>query len=478
MFRVRGRVISRLPAVMLMSGALMAGSFTVAGAAAAQDGASGAVGATAELQPGLLHHGEVVVDGVSHPGGLFTLSTAQGDLYTYCIDFGHSTKPNSSYQESDWGGTSLATNPDAGKIKWILENSYPTKTVAAVATAAGISGDLTEDDAAAGTQAAIWHFSDGKNAVPKDAEAATLTSYLEAHAAAQDEPQGSLELSPQAVSGRSGELVGPVTIATNSDAVELKLDSAAAKAGVLLVDKNGKELTGQVGNGTEVYFSVPNAAPAGQATLTASASTEVPVGRVFTSLGYTAEDHSQTMILAGSQRVDVSAAATAAWSPKKGPIPAVTAAEDCSNGSVVVTVANNGDEDFTFTVNGSEVTVKPGGTENVPVKVAEDKPYDIKVTGANGFSKEFKGVLDCKTSSSTGGTGTGTGGNSPSPAASTSTSPSPGSSTSPAAATGGDLAETGSSSATPMIAAVAGGLVVLGGGLVFMLRKRRSSHSA
>ncbi|MGY1438098.1 LAETG motif-containing sortase-dependent surface protein [Streptomyces reniochalinae] len=42
---------------------------------------------------------------------------------------------------------------------------------------------------------------------------------------------------------------------------------------------------------------------------------------------------------------------------------------------------------------------------------------------------------------------------------------------------GEDLAETGSSSNTPMIAGIAAAVVVAGGGLVFFARKRRSSHS-
>ncbi|MFF8286153.1 LAETG motif-containing sortase-dependent surface protein [Streptomyces albus] len=42
---------------------------------------------------------------------------------------------------------------------------------------------------------------------------------------------------------------------------------------------------------------------------------------------------------------------------------------------------------------------------------------------------------------------------------------------------GEDLAETGSSSNTPMIAGIAAAVVVVGGGLVVFARKRRSSHS-
>jgi TQXA domain-containing protein/LPXTG-motif cell wall-anchored protein len=448
---------------MLASGMAIGGGFAAAGGAAADEAPSGvgAGGATATLQPGLKQSGKVEIDGHSYAAGLFTLRTAQGgEIYTYCIDLHHHTKPKAEYQESDWGATSLAAKPEsAGKIKWILENAYPTKSAQAAAQAAGISDGLTDGDAAAGTQAAIWHFSDGVQATPEDPEAAKLAEYLVAQAKNQQEPEPSLQLSPQAVSGKSGELAGPVTLNTNANAAALVLDGEAAKAGVKLTGKDGKELPATVGNGTDVYFSVPAGAAAGEAKLTATATTEVPVGRAFTSVGYTEADHSQTMILAGSHNVQVSAEASASWSNAKGPIPAAEAEERCSDSTVVVTVANNGDQDFVGTVNGESVTVKPGASQSVPVKVGEDQAYTIKVAGSNGFSEEFRGVLDCRTAT--------VGDSSPAPSQSASTGSGTDDSTG-----GDDLAETGSSSATPVIAAVAGGLVVVGGGLVFLLRKR------
>lgn len=502
MFRVRGRVISRSCAVMLASGAMVAGSFAVSGAAVADDGA-GDAGATATLGSGLFG-GAVMVDGERISGGLFTLKTDQGEkIQTYCIDFGHATKARAKYQETGWDSTSLATNDDAGKIKWILENAYPTKSVEAIAQAAGIQSSprhrFTPRDAAAGTQAAIWHFSDGKDAQPVDKEANALTKYLVANAVSVQEPKPSLELAPAAVSGKSGDLLGPVNVTSNATA-QLNLDDAAAKSGVKLVDKDGKDLS-EASNGSAVYFSVPAGAAPGTATMTAEATTQVPIGRAFTSLGYTPEKHSQTMILAGSGTVKVSATAVADWA-KKGAIPAAEVREDCENSKVVVTVANNGDDTFTGTVGDQSITVKPGEKQEVGVTVAEDAKYSIEVKGSNGFTKTFEGVLDCKTESTVGGTTTGGSTPSASPSTAPSTAPSvaPSSSQSTGATgttgttgttgattgdtgtagttagtTGGNLAETGSSSATPMIAGAAAVLVGLGGGLVFLLRKRRSS---
>ena len=73
------------------------------------------------------------------------------------------TQRDAKYQETAWSGTSLGTNKDAGKIRWILQNSYPqVNDLAALAAKAGVQGGLTEQDAAAGTQVAIWRYSDAR----------------------------------------------------------------------------------------------------------------------------------------------------------------------------------------------------------------------------------------------------------------------------------------------------------------------------
>ncbi len=78
-----------------------------------------------------------------------------------------------------WSGTSLGTNKDAGRIRWILQNSYPqVNDLAALARRAGTSG-LTEQDAAAGTQVAIWRYSDGAKVDAVDPQAEKLADYLE-----------------------------------------------------------------------------------------------------------------------------------------------------------------------------------------------------------------------------------------------------------------------------------------------------------
>ncbi|AUY49534.1 Cys-Gln thioester bond-forming surface protein [Streptomyces sp. CB01881] len=477
---------------MLTTSLALGGSLFAAGAAVAAD-APGA-GVSAVLQPKMVSE-EVIVDGQGVQGGLFTLKTENGEIQTYCIDFGHPVNTNAGvkYQESDWKSSSLGGKdkaPAAAKIRWILENSYPQVTdLVKLAKDAGVQGELTKEDAAAGTQAAIWKFSDDKNAVPTDPQAKQLRDYLvsDKNKGIAAEPKPSLSLTPDAVAGKPGNKLGPFTV--NSSASEVKLSVAGDAADkVKLVDKDGKPvtgLTGPIAKDTQVFLDVPAGTPDGAATVTANADTVVPSGRVFLSKGYTAAEHSQTMILAGSTKLSVKDAAKAAWKQGKGALVESAAQVECDANGVRVSVANTGDEAANVTVTpGKAVTVQPGKVESVVVPVAEDAAYDITVTGPNGFSKQFKGVLDCKVATGTTPTGTPSAGpttaapTTPAPtgtpsagATTTAAKPAP-VATSPAPGATGGLAQTGGNDATPVIAAVAGALVVAGGAAVFVLRRR------
>ncbi|MDK0519515.1 LAETG motif-containing sortase-dependent surface protein [Streptomyces sp. ML-6] len=461
----RRRGMTRLAASVVASGLVMAGVLVGAGSAVADETPQHQGGASAVLD-GLKTYDRAVLhaDGKNQelPAGLFEMTVdGGGKLKTYCIDIHNPTQDRAKYLETPWDQTSLNTNKNAGKIRWILEHSYPqVDDLAALAKAAG-TGPLTEKTAAAGTQVAIWRYSDDVEVEALDGQAEKLADWLEKSAVAQAEPKASLALDPAAVSGKSGEKLGPITVRTNAGQVSVTPPADAA-SGVKVTDKSGKPVT-TAANGAELYFDVPAGAADGTASLTVQATTSVPVGRAFAGV-----TKSQTMILAGSSESTVSATATGTWA-KKGAIPAVSAKKNCAKGGVDVTASNEGDEAFTFELAGAKHTIEAGKSETVTVPVAEDQAYDFTITGPGGFSKTFKGVLDCKTSgSTTGGTDTQTGGEKPAPA------------TSGSSATGGsgDLAETGGSSATPVIAGVAIALVVVGGGAVFLLRKRKTQASA
>ncbi|MFJ8491118.1 Cys-Gln thioester bond-forming surface protein [Streptomyces sp. NPDC094038] len=454
--------MARLGAATLVSGLVAAVVLTGAGRAAADDGtAQNQSGATATMN-GLKTYGEAVVHGDSGDeqvaAGLFEMSVdGGGTLQTYCVDLHNPAQRDAKYQETAWSGTSLGANKNAGGIRWILQNSYPqVNDLAELARKAG-AGSLTEQDAAAGTQVAIWRFSDGADVDAVDPQAEKLADYLEKNARGQNEPQASLSLSPPAVSGRPGGLLGPVTVHTNARTVTVVPPSDAALSGVRITDKAGKPVT-TAQDGTELYFEVPDDAADGSAELTVQASTTVPVGRAFTS-----GSRSQTQILAGSSESTVAATANATWAAQ-GAIPALSAEKNCARGGVDITAANTGDKPFTFELVSTEYSIPADTSRTVTVPLQEDQAYDFTITGPNGLERRFTGVLDCKTQGSDAGLAT-----------QTLSEPSP-------ASVGGtasdvNLAATGGDSATGVITGVAIGLVVIGGAVLVILRQRENQQT-
>jgi TQXA domain-containing protein/LPXTG-motif cell wall-anchored protein len=469
MFSVRRRGVARLAAATVVSGLVAAGAIAVAGPAAADEGLDGTGGATATLGKLTTFDTVEIAGKGTVSAGLFEMQvTPGGALQTYCIDLYTGAKTGQEYKEVGWDQSSLHNNDNAGKIRWILQNSYPqVDKLDELASKVGAKS-LTKETAAAATQAAIWHFSDKVDAKPVNEDAQKLTEYLEKEAVNLAEPKASLSLTPASLAGKSGERLGPVTVDTNAASAAVSL-APGAPAGVKLVDKDGKVVS-SVTNGAKVYFDVPAGTPDGSAELKIQADTTVPIGRAFVST----KVKSQTLILAGTSTSSVSAKATATWATK-GAIPAVTAEKNCAKGGLDITASNEGDEDFTFELKGLEYTIGAGKSKTVTVPLAEDQAYDFTIKGPNGFEKTFKGVLDCKTAT-------------PGPLPSETPSTSPSNEPAPATAGGstggsttgttsgeGDLAETGSSNATPMIAGIAAVLVLLGGGAVFFLRKKKTA---
>ncbi|MFE6400438.1 LAETG motif-containing sortase-dependent surface protein [Streptomyces alboflavus] len=483
----RGRGAARVAAATVASGLVVAGVTVTAPAAAAVDAPQQRGGASATLG-GLKTYGQAVVreDGESQriPAGLFEMSVDNGGtLQTYCIDLHNPTQKDAKYQETPWSGTSLNGNAHAGKIRWILQHSYPrVNNLAQLARQSG-AGTLTEKSAAAGTQVAIWRYSEslgkgksrtadtaggpsaaGEAAKPRrtrveavDPRAEKLADYLERSARNSPEPKASLTLEPAAVSGNAGKRLGPVTVRTDAESVTVTPPADSA-SGVKIVGKDGKKVK-TARDGSRLFFDVPKGTPDGTAALEVQAATTVPVGRAFTS-----ETRSQTQILAGSSESTVSAGATAHWA-EKGAIPALSAEKNCAKNGVDITASNKGDAAFTFSLMRFKHTIKAGERRTVTIPLQEDQPYDFTIVGPGGFEKRFKGVLDCRTE----GSAVAVGGKAqpasdPSPASAGGTSG------------GGDLAETGGSNATPLIAAIAVVLVVVGGGAVFFLRRKNPAE--
>ncbi|EGX55824.1 hypothetical protein SZN_30954 [Streptomyces zinciresistens K42] len=460
---VRGRGATRFATATLVSGLAAASVAFGAGTAAADGEAWNQGGASATLG-GLKTYGAAVVRADSGDqqisAGLFEMSVdGGGTLQTYCVDVHNPTQRDARYRETPWSATSLGANKDAGKIRWILQNSYPqVNDLAALARRAGVKGGLTEQDAAAGTQVAIWRYSDEVTVDAVDPQAEQLADYLAKSARNLPEPQPSLRLDPPAVSGTPGGRLGPVTVRTNAAGATVTPPADAVTSGVRIVDRDGKAVTSAV-NGSRVYFEVPEGAAAGQAALTVQASTTVPVGRAFAS-----ESRSQTQILAGSSESTVSAKASATWA-KTGAIPALSATENCDKGGVDITAANAGTAPFGFGLLGIRYSIAAGESRTVTVPLQEDQAYDFTIQGPGGFEKRFTGVLDCMTRS----------GEAEAVGSATQTLGEPSPATVGPAADDTNLAATGGSSVTPLIAGTAIGLVAIGGTVLIITRRKEAA---
>ncbi|MXM61887.1 Cys-Gln thioester bond-forming surface protein [Streptomyces sp. HUCO-GS316] len=457
--KVRGRGAVRLAAATLVSGLVAVGVMAGADTAAADGTSQSQSGATATIG-GLKTYGAAVIHDEAGDqqisAGLFEMSVeGGGTLQTYCVDLHNPTQTDAKYHETPWSGTSLGANKDAGRIRWILQNSYPqVNDLAALAAKAGVSSGLSEQDAAAGTQVAIWRWSDGADVDALDPQAEKLADYLEKSARNLAEPEASLTLDPPAVSGHPGELLGPVTVHINEGRVTVSPPADAATSGVRVVGKDGKAIT-SAADGSQVFFDVPEDAAAGSAEVTVQASTTVPVGRAFTS-----ESRSQTQILAGSSESTVSATASAGWA-EKGAIPALSAAKNCAKGGLDITASNEGDEDFAFELMGTEHVIPASTWRTVTIPLQEDQAYDFTIEAPDGFEKRFTGVLDCLTQGAEAGDST-----------QTLSEPSPATVGGTSADT--NLAETGDSGMTGLIAGTAIGLVVIGGAVLLVVGRRKT----
>ncbi|OEV29527.1 hypothetical protein AN219_16040 [Streptomyces nanshensis] len=470
------RVVAALSATVLLA-AGVAATATPAAAAARVDEESRQGGALATLE-GLKTYGQAVVheggEKLTTGAGLFEMAVdGGGRLQTYGLDVDNPIQQHARYGETDWGRTSLHDNPDAGKILWILRHSYPQVDDLQGLAKSARSGKLSPRTAAAGTQVAIWRFTDGRGSgrgggvrvSAADPAAEKLADHLQRSARRMAEPDASLSLGPEALSRKDGGRLGPFTVRTGAPRVTVSHSPVPAAPGARIVGGDGKPVT-SVRDGARLYFDVPEEERrAGEGSLTVQAATKVPVGRAFTGVGGHAA--SQAQILAGSSQSAVSATATLSWA-RNGAIPAVKAEKNCAREGVSFTVTNAGNRPLRFRLGGKAHTVPATGSRTYTVPVREDQAYRIPLSGPRGLRKHFTGVLDCATRSAV-----------PVVAADEDAEGAPqlrtatvgGAQAGAETGEGGDLAETGTGS-TPVIAGTAVGLVVLGAMAVLAVRRK------
>ena len=322
---------------------------------------------------------------------LFNLNvTGEGTLPAYCIDIRTGIQ-QTTYEERDWS----VAGQQREKILWILKNSYPTVSEAALGAAGGVSGTLSTKDAIGATQAAIWTFSDSATYIPGDNAAVnTVVAYLtgSANVGTTTPPAASLTLDPTSKSGEAGGArIGPFTLAVSDRgeaALSLSPTNTAAK---VFTQASGGSSVPTAKDGDQLWIDVPAGTNPGSVELKATASTTAFAGRVFTKKND--PNGSQKLILAKDTTVTSSAKATASWTPTKAQ-PSVDVTSKCLvdggvSGNVSLTNgAPAGGPSVTFTVTipgqgAKDYTVAAKGIRDVPFTFTEDQsPSSITVTAA------------------------------------------------------------------------------------------------
>ena len=250
------------------------------------------------------------------------IGDAQGHLTAYCVDFHNNYHPGVPLQEAPWADLASLTTEGAS-INWAMHHSYPFLPLTEAETTSGLAfnGGLSAAEAIAATQAALWLFSDGiplagtdvRGTAAEQADVAAMYGYLTG-AANTGLPTGAeptLDLQIATTVGIAGTPIGPITVTTTSETVDI---NAVGFDGAILVDANGTPV-GSATNGAEVYVDVPDEAVGGAVTVSATATSVAQVGRLFTPADASTPAATQLLAVAAVEETDVHAEIPVAWKP-------------------------------------------------------------------------------------------------------------------------------------------------------------------
>jgi TQXA domain-containing protein/LPXTG-motif cell wall-anchored protein len=251
-------------------------------------------------------------------------------LGMYCVEIHTNIDGDHEMVEQPWDEYPNADSPfnkNRDKINWVLHNGFPVKStdeLAAKLTDAGakLTDGLSQKEAIAGTQAAAWHFSDATdlnrehplpgNGGDHAADVLALYDYLtgDANVGIGDQPTPALEVSPNQLSGKAGERIGPFTVHTTGSIDNL---TANLPEGVKITDLDGLELdASKIKNGTQLFLDVPADAAEGSGGFELSASAKVDTGRLFVGKDY--EHHkTQSLIVAKAEESQITVSANGDW---------------------------------------------------------------------------------------------------------------------------------------------------------------------
>jgi TQXA domain-containing protein/LPXTG-motif cell wall-anchored protein len=278
----------RTPILAALAAATLA-ALAPAAPARAQDGAeTGPVSGDIVIERGLELRGSLDGEQWNTWANVLGLTPhgSEETLRVYCIDIRTDLDQDSPYTEGDWEESGVA---NLEKVRWVLFNGYPNVAAEDLLEAAGAEPDEDWDQvetdrvAYAGTQAAVWHFTDGfaldvDDAVIGGDEAqsegvAAIYEHLTANAGRVPDPsEFYIELEGAEEASYEDGRFGPYTIRSNAGPVRLSAE------GGRLVDADGGEV-GSLDDGEEFYIVLDEGSE--EITITGQASHDLPVGRIF-----------------------------------------------------------------------------------------------------------------------------------------------------------------------------------------------------
>lgn len=313
-----GAGITGAAVVLMMSAAIPASADAVTGRV---DG--GALGLNVDVGDGFKNNLSTQLIGLTLEDGT--------KLGTYCVEIDTGLDRAQPLVEKEWREYPNQRSPfneNRELINWILNNGFPvrsTSDLSALLSERGVAlndGALSVQEAVAGTQAAIWHFSDRTDLnqadpVPGDARAGADVLALYEFLIGPDnvglgeEPNATLQIAPERRNGEAGDRIGPFTVKTTGTIEKLETD---LPEGVEITDVDGRALkANQIKNNSQVFFDVPEDAAADEASFKLTAAATVATGRLFVGQDYLEGRPTQSLIVAQAEKAQLSAQADARW---------------------------------------------------------------------------------------------------------------------------------------------------------------------
>ncbi|QOQ39616.1 thioester domain-containing protein [Trueperella pecoris] len=276
---------------------------------------------------------------ISQPN-LFEVKSEQIDFYrAYCLEIFYNpafVRPIVTGWDG-YRGTNAFTDPKVQrKVAWIVQNSFPTTSLSALAAKAGVSR-LTRAEAITATQSAIWTLTDnvkphfdamtygyGRPAVSRSSASNVkkLYAYLLGEknvGLGEKQLRAAIEITADGGEHVAGTLVGPIRISSTEDKVSIKIEG-----GFGLVDKNGTAIDeNAVPTGIDLFVDARNTEDKGSVSLTGTASVATHFGAIMTPTSLHA-DHGQTLIVVREDSDRAVARAVISWGKKPVPTPTPT----------------------------------------------------------------------------------------------------------------------------------------------------------